>query len=225
MSRTNSRIESSQPNTDALIYISAYDLMTSFAAATDAVLTRNAAGDWAYNQIASKTNIYAIPFGQILARLGLAPDVQEQFGTALGVAGPSAVANTGYPGAVEGRPPFTGATHLNPQTGFKAKGMNLLDVVFHYQITTNPLTAHTCRVDKCVYANNVANAITAVLATGANGLATAAQANPYSTKVVVNAGFNVTDQSYLIVEQSVQTPAGGTFRNYGMTVHVSFNYN
>jgi len=222
--RTDSRFESSQPFTDAYVSVSPQDVLTSFAAAADGVLTRNAAGDWSINQLATKTNIYAVSTSRLICRTGLGPDLQEMFGTAAGVAGPSSVANTWAPSAKDGRPPFTGATQLVPQTTFTPKGLNLVSIAFVYRILTANLTAHTCRVDKVVYANGVAIAITSVLASGANGLATAFTANPYVTVVTIAPGFLITSNSEIIVEQSVQT-ATGTFQWEAMMLRFQYNYN
>jgi hypothetical protein len=106
------------------------------------------------------------------------------------------------------------------------KGLKITNMDLHYQITTNPLTIHTVRVDRMVFANNVANAITSILANGANGLQTAAQANPYTTRVALTTpAFEVTDDAVVNIEVAATTPAGGTYRLYGMTLHVDYNYN
>jgi hypothetical protein len=230
MPRTSSSFSQDTGFSDAKLVVNPQSMLTSFAAATDAVLTRNAAGDWSWNQIASKTNIYgAVVSSRVVERLLAADDLQEVFGTATpGAAGAAVVygATQSSPADVTGRPPFTGASYLSPVLQGRPKGFKLTDVTFVYQVTTNPLTAITCRVDKMVHANNVANAITPVLATGVNGLQTAVQANPYVTKVSTPAAvFNTTDNSDIIVEASVQTPAGGTARIYAMILHGVFNFN
>lgn len=231
MPNTNSTWTHNTGQGDAKLVVAPQDMMISFAAAADAVLTRNAAGDWSWNQIASKTNIYSVSVSRTLERLGLNGDFQETFGTATpnnstGGAQPAFVGNQGGPQSFPGRPPQAGASFLAPVVGSVAKGFKLTDVSFVYLIGGAALTAITCRVDKTVYANNVANAITPVLATGANGLATAIQANPYVTKVATpNAIYNVTDNSDIIAELSVQTQAAGTCRIYRMILHGTFNYN
>lgn len=230
MPHTASSFQQDTPSTDAKIVVNPEDMLLSVVAAADAVLTRNAAGDWSWNQIASKTNIYAVSL-KVIERLGMPALLQENYGTATpgNAAGGGVTAfsgNQGGPQDAAGFPPFTGASYLTPPVGNVAKGFKLTDITFVYQITTNPLTAITCRVDKTVYANNIAPAITAVLATGVNGLQTAVNAQPYVTKVSTPAAtFNTTDNSDIIAELSVQTAAACTAKIYRMILHGTFNFN
>lgn len=193
-------------------------------------LTRNAAGDLSHNAGAAVAPIYTFNLGKAqFFRTGYQIDLQEQFGTAAGVAGPSAVANTGGPdGGVTGRPPFTGNTQITPVAGNRLKGIKLLSMKCIYLITGAALTGHTLRVDKTVYANNAALAISAILAVAANGLQTAIQANPYVTAVALAAGqqiYRVSDLSQYTIEQAPTTQAAGAFRLYGIEVLCEFNFN
>jgi hypothetical protein len=228
MPHTQGKYQQLLPNTDAIAIFGPDDIMA--LAAADCVLTRNAAGDYAYNVAASKTVTFALALGKLLQRTGQQSDFLEQYGTAAGVAGASSVANTGDPASftAQGRPPFTGATQLSPRTGNVLKGVKIKSFKISYQIGAVNLIAHTCRVDKTVYANGVANAVTSVLASGANGLATAFSATPYNTAVALAAGeqiFRVTDLSFLTLEIGVQTNAGGTFRLQNIEVLYEFNFN
>lgn len=215
MPHTSGVYQQDTPFTDGMDNFPAITMATSFVAATDAVLTRNAAGSWSWNQIASKTNIYAINLNGLGQRLGFAQDVQEQFGGSVG------------PIAAAGRPPFTGATQLVPPTTNKLpKGVRITDFVVNYLVGTNPLTAMTCRYDRVVYAENVAPAVTNILASAVNGLLLTVN-NFHSVKVTGLAAqtFEITDLSSLWFEFSVQTPAGGTAQIHSVTVHYSFNPN
>jgi hypothetical protein len=232
MPRTQSSWSMDTPFTDGKIIIGPQDMLLSVAAAADAVLTRNAAGDWSWNQIASKTNIYAgIISSSVLERIGQAGDFQENYGTATpgnaaGVGNAGFTGNQGGPQDFTGRPPVAGATYLNPTLGNIPKGFKLTDVTFVYAGVTVDLVAITCRVDKTVYANLVAPAVTPVLATGVNGLLVANNANPRVIKVATpGAVFNFTDNAEINVELSVQTNAGGTAKIYRMILHGTFNYN
>lgn len=194
------------------------------------VLTRNAAGDLSHNAGAAVAPIYSFNLAKAqFFRTGYQIDLQEQFGTAAGVAGPSVVANTGGPdGGVTGRPPFTGNTQITPVAGNRLKGIKLLSMKCIYLVTGAALTGHTLRVDKTVYANNAALAISAILANGANGLQTAIQANPYVTAVALAAGqqiYRVSDLSQYTIEIAPTTQGGGAFRLYGIEVLCEFNFN
>lgn len=215
MPHTSGVYQQDTPFTDGIDFFPANEMATSFAAATDAVLTRNAAGSWSWNQIASKTNIYAINLNGLGQRLGFAQDVQEQFGGSVG------------PIAVQGRPPFTGASQLVPPTTNKfPKGVRVTDFVVQYIVGTNPLTAMTCRYDRTVFVEGTAPAVTNILASAANGLLLTVN-NAHSVKVtgLPAQTFETTDLSALWFEISVQTPAGGTAQIHGVHVHYSFNYN
>lgn len=222
--RTGGRFEAKTPFTDGRIVVGAQDLNFT-TGGVSATLTLNAKGDLSQNLIAATAFKAVFNLSQILLKTGQLPFLQEQFGTAAGVAGPTVVANTSDPDAQSGIPPFTGASQLTPQTGFFPKGINILDVTLKYLVTTNPLSVHTLGISKSVFANNAAIVVTDVLANAANGLATAAQANPYVTKITVNSGFLVTDLADIIIEWDVTTPAGGTARLYGMDIHVQYNWN
>lgn len=184
-----------------------------------ATITRNVAGDWSINQAASLTVRYGMNLADgLIYRTGFGEDLQEQFG-GTGIAGSA---------GPQGRPPFTGSTPITPRTALKVKGIKLLSFGVIYLIGGAALTTHTTRVDKTVHANNVANAITAVLATGANGLQTAIQANPYVTEVALSAGeqvYRISDLSSYWLEVEAVSAAAGSYRMYGVRVKVEFNHN
>lgn len=225
MSHTASRLDCDTSYGDVKLVVSPEDIMFSGTTAT----ARNAAADWSINQGASQAVIYGFSLSKIMERFGLAMLLQEQFGTAAGVAGPSGVAGTSDPLALPaGIPPYL-ASQLparGVRSGNIAKGFQLTDVTLEYLITGAALTLHTIRVDKVVYANNVALAITSVLANAANGLATATQANPYLTKVATpNGVFNTTDNSDIFVEIAATTQVAGAYRLYRAFLHGNYNLN
>lgn len=216
MPHTSSFYQQDQPNTDGIATFGPEEIMAGFVpAAGTALITRNAAGSWSWNQAASVTNIYGIPLTPLMFRLGFSQDTQEQFGGSVGPIG------------VAGRPPFTGATQLVPPTTNKVpKGIKILDFVVNYIVITNPLTAMTCRYDRTVYAEGAAPAVTNILASAANGLLLTVT-NGHSVKITGLAAqtFEITDLSQLIFELSIQTPAGGTCQLHNIQVHYAFNYN
>lgn len=218
MSNTSQRFENDTPYTDGHIFIPGEEFKQVSGAAQ--TFTRNAKGDLSINQGASIAAVYTRSISHLF-RLGLGQLLQEQFG---GSVGPDAV--PGFPGSpVATFANATAAQLVPPSTNKIPKGINILDITPQYRIDTNPLSVHTIGISKTVYANNAALTIIDILAQAANGLATAVQASPYSTKIAVNSGFVIDDLSQLVIEWTVTTPVGGAFRLYGIDVHVSFNYN
>jgi hypothetical protein len=117
---------------------------------------------------------------------------------------------------------------LLPRTAFIPKGFQINSINVIYLVTGAALTGHTCRLDKSAFANNVALASTNVLTSGANGLATATQANPYCTEIAMPAAFQayqVSDLSEYWFEVSATTQAAGAYRLYGLRAKVTFNFN
>ncbi len=221
MPHTASRYQQDLGFTDARLFLGPGEVIPS--SLTNGPIVRNAAADWSFNQIVSQTVQYGANVTQaVLRRLGFGEDLQEQFGG-------SGIAGSAGP---QGRPDTFGAMsagqQLQPRTALKLKGFKLLSFDVVYLINTAALTAHTCRVDQSVSVNNVANAITSVLATGANGLATATQTNPYVTNVALSAAQqiyrNVAD-SQLWIEISAQTAATTAYRLYGIDCLIEFNFN
>lgn len=225
---TQSRYQQGLPNTDAIAVFGSDDMVG--LAAADVVPTRTAVGDYCLEVAASKTVTIALNLGKLLQRTGMQGDYQEQFGTAAAVAGASSVANTGDPLSLPAasRPPFTGVTNLTPRTGNILKGVKILDFKVCYNILAVNMVALTCRVDKTVYADGVATAVTAVLASAANGLVATFAATPKVKTVSLAAAqqiFRVTDLSALTFEIGAQTDAGCTFRLQKVEVRYEYNFN
>jgi len=172
-----------------------------FAPLVNSAITRNAAGDISLNTGASLAAVITAALSEgIIRRIP-------------GLAGNLAADGTNL---VVGDPPVP-------------KGIRITDVTVHYQVTGAALTLHTIRIDRIKFVNNIANAISVVLANAANGLATAVQANPYTTKVLVVdpqsvAGYDTSDNSGLYIEIAATTQGGGAYRFYGVTVHFTYNY-
>jgi len=221
---TQSRYQRDLGFTDGFTSIAALDFVPAGTSAPT-IPTRNAAGDLSYNVGASLGPITfsASLLDALTVRSGFGEDLQEQFG------------GTGIPGSAQVQvyrpdviPAMNTGQEITPRTALKVKGIKPLSLKLRYLITGAALTAHTCRIDKTVFANNVANAISAVLASGANGLATATQANPYVTLInfpVAQQVYMVTDNAELWFEVSVTTAASGAYRLYGVEFVFEFNYN
>ena len=181
-------------------------------------VTQNAVGDNSLNFGASASAKLDLMFNKdLILRTGFGEDLQQQFG-GTGIAGSA---------GPQGRPPFAGSSQLTPRAAFKTKGIKYASLALKYAITGAALTAHTCRVDRVVFANNVANAVTSILASGANGLATATQANPYVTEIPLPGftGYSITDLADKWLEVVATTQGGGAYRFYGARLKVEFNYN
>lgn len=221
MPHTASRFQQDLGFTDGVILFSPKDAY-DFGADAGA-LTQNAVGDNSLNWGASKAIKLDFNLGDgQLFRTGFGEDLQEQFG------GSGIAASAAY----QGRPDTLGAManlqQITPRTALKIKGLLIQSVAVVELITGADLTAHTCRLDKTVFANNVANSISSVLATGANGLPTATQANPYVTEIPLAAAqqiYRITDLSQYWFELVAATQAGGAYRFYAVRMKVTFNFN
>lgn len=164
---------------------------------TAGAITRNAAGDVSINIGAAATETIVCQIQGLLSKL-LAAGASQGVGA-------------------DGKYLVTGDSPV-------AKGVQIVDITVIDLITGAALTAHTIRVDKTVFVNNVAAAISAVLAVGANGLPTATQANPYVTKVPVTSTMDVTDNDVITIEMVATTQGGGAYRWYGFVLHCNYNY-
>ena len=225
MPHTQSRYQQDLGFTDAFNPLCALDFIPSGAGAPTGFPTRNAVADFSWNVGASVGPITfsAALFDGMDIRTGFGEDLMEQFG------------GTGIPASAQPqfyRPDVIGAMaagqQLIPRTALKVKGIKPLSLKYSYLISTVALTTHQIRVDKIVRANNVANTVTPIIANGANGLATAAQANPYTTVVVFPANqqvYSVTDLTEFYVEITVTTAATGAYRLNGVEFTYEFNFN
>lgn len=221
MSRTQGYFNADTAHTGGWIFYGATSL-APFSA--NLVLTRNALGDYSYNRTATGAETYqlVLQLDEIKRLIEVANTLndlpfQNQFGTATG--------GTSYPAGAAGLPPFSGATQLVPPTGSPAKGIQITDCVGVYQVGVAALTAASLSLNRTVFANNVANAITN-LPIAATALPLATQANPYVfTRAVTTPVFETTDLSDLSLELSVTMQNTGTIRLYGLGLHVNFNFN
>lgn len=188
-------------------------------------LTRNAVGNYVYAQGSSLTNQYVVNLSNAIARrLGFFEDLQENFGSqsGTGIAG-SAQTRTYRPDQIGS---MSAGQQLQPRTAFKTKGFRLISLDVIYNVGTLALTSINNTLVQTVFANNVAPAVTTLLASGANGLSTAVQANPYVTTIVfpTQTYFTLNDAS-VYFEIVPITPATSTFNLWGFDVAYEFNYN
>jgi hypothetical protein len=220
MPHTSSRYMQDLGFNDVALFCGPGDLIVNGA---NGVLTRNAAGDWSYNQAASLTAIYAVNVsGMLQRRVGFFEDLQEQFGGA-GIAGSA---------GPQGRPDTFGsmntAQQITPRTAFKLKGYKMFGFDVIYQISTANLTSQSLRVDQSVFVGGAVMAPTSVLAAGTNGLAVAFSANQYVTNVVLPIAqqiYRIAEDGELWIELTVVTPVTSTFKLYGFDLDLEINYN
>lgn len=223
MPHTQSRYQQDLGFTDGKVRGTVGDLV--FTGATLAN-TRVAAGQWGIvlGTPAAQANTFALNVSnQILRKTGFGEDLQEQFG------------GTGIPASAQPqfyRPDVIGSMNtgqqLQPRTALKTKGFKLLSFDVIYQITTLAATTSTCRVDQTIFANNIAPAVTSVLASAANGLQTATQANPYVTNVSIPAAqqiYRTAADMDLWIEVVITGAATTNLTFYGIDCYIEYNLN
>lgn len=254
MPHTKSRFHQDMGFSDGIVNYAISDVVAIASAGGPAVLLRNGPADLVWNVPNSMTGTLSIPlFETLVLRSGFFEDTQNVFGSTFGsglggfAAGPAGAPGTGIPASAEpqGRPgnlfgdgfilpgspqPGSGMAALQqitPRTGLKLKGIKPLAIAVKYKVVTNPATALTCRIDTVKFQNGIANSITNILASGANGLTNVAAATPYVIVVPIpNAvAYQVADLTEMWFELGVQTPANGTVQFYGVRMLVEYNYN
>lgn len=231
MPHTQSRYQQDLGFPDGRIFARAGD---GVQAVGTTVLTRDSAGLVSYHQAASLTVNYEVSVTDLLFRkTGFFEDLQEQFGPS----NPNSPAATAIAGSAQIRTyrpdviaAMSAGQQLIPRTAFKTKGIKLKSYDVIYQISTLALTSQVTTVVQTLFANNVANASSVLLASAANGLQTAVQANPYVTNVVISPapavdGYFITPDQEVGLEVTVVTPATSTYILYGIELVFDYNYN
>ncbi len=223
MPHTQSRYQQDLGFTDGRVFLGPGDLVAIGSVAAP-VVTRNAVGDWSLTRTAAGAetlNIAANITNALIRRTGFGEDLQEQFG------------GTGIPGSAQVQvyrpdviPSMNTAQQLQSRTALKLKGLKLLSIDSIFRVTVVNLTTHTLRVDQTLFVNNVAPAVTAVLAP--TGLNTVVQANPY----VQNLGLPAAQQIYrtlldqeVWIEVTVVMANTGKIDFYGFDCLVEYNLN
>jgi len=182
--------------------------------------TRNGLGDVSVNQAASLTVQYQMgcadvkrPFISFAAppAFGTVPnsnEFQEAFGTASG--GPGNPMGPGF-----------------GQTAGLPWGLSVVDIFAVYSVAGGALTSATLGLSRNAYTNNVVFTTTALIAATATSTAANAAANaPYVAKVAAATPlvFETSDNSDLLLELILVTPAAVTARVYGLGMHVAVEY-
>ncbi len=232
MPRTQKRWLADQGMVDGVIPFSAIDMVATTGALP---ITFSATLGVIGTPTASAANVLQIPLSGLLYRSGMSDDLQESFGGAKtafsstdfapgarGQASPPATFST--PAGVTGPPPFTGQSQLTPVTSARPKGLQINSITFNYLITTNAATVNTVRVLDFVYANATAVVVNTLLASGTNGMQTAASATPYATTVALTTPAYLTSLDHLPVITWSITPGAGGVSIYGLVLNCTYNF-
>lgn len=193
-------------------------------AAGTVAYTRNAAGDVSINLSASSTvqaqfgladlkrPFFNFPYPGLGGTFPTSNEFQEVFGTAAG--GP-------------GNPFSGGSTGNIFETPAIPWGLSVVDVFAVYSVVTNPLSTATIGLYRQRYAEGVANAQDVLVNAAAMTLTATAGATTchvFKSTLAQPLVFESTDNSDLVIEVILTTPAGGTSRLYGVGIHVAVEY-
>lgn len=214
MTRVADRFYADAVHTGGLIFIGATQL-TNIGSIADAVLTRNAQGDYSLDRTAgaAETLRFAAVFPNLFRPVNEPVDLQEQFGGANG------------PIPVEGRPPYLDATQLVPPTSWRAAGIRIEDVVVVYEVGVAALTSAALVLDRTAYVDVVAPAVTSI-PISATALNLTTNANPHlETRAVTTPTLFENNNEVQIAEFEAVMAITGTLKVHGIGIHVSFNYN
>lgn len=224
MSDTLGKFEQYSPNTDGF---SCVDNFTEAIASPVGSLLGGATGLLGYHIPASQTAAVYGRLGALTFRTGQAEFLQQQFGTAAGVAGPSAVANTSGPLARPSPyvPPFLGASSLTPRAGFTPKGIEVVSLSLSYLVSTNNLTTLNIKLIARQFVNGAAAPSDTVLIAQTNLPKNSSANIQVSNIAVATPAFTVTPNTILQVLVNAVTPASSTLDIYEATVFYNFNYN
>ena len=230
MSHTDGFYEMDTPTPDGQFFVGASEFIDTNGAATTASA---GAGLFSKNTPASSTSNFFANVAQILRRTGVFATparVQEQFGTAASVPGPTAVPNTSGPEGTSGYPPWIGTTVptlAGPVTGPIPKGyrINSIDVI--YDVEAVDLTSATTGLTVTSFTNGNAPVVTNRIALANNGLSLV-HANGVAKVIniaVPSPVFSTASDGETIINVNFVTPAGSSVKFYGVVLLCDFNLN
>ncbi len=227
MSRTNGRWVQDTPNPDGAIFVGASEFLDLDAAAT---FSNTGAGLFAYALGAGAAGAFYANITALLKRTGVFATpalVQEQFGTAGSVPGPTSVANTTDADGIQGYPPFTAAqmaTLHGPAAEPFAKGFQITSIDVIYKISAASVGAIGLVLTDTVFVNNVAPAVTTRLSSTAFTLTT--QTNPYVINIpVTTPAFPTANADSTQINVNITGATTSTVLFYGVVLHGKFNFN
>jgi hypothetical protein len=205
---------------------------TGTVTAGNYAITRNAAGDWSWNNVAGAATVVFTADASNLARpyftfpafpgqgntLPTSNEWLEVFGTAAG--GPG----NPFSGIASNSATVQGSQFGTP---FVPWGYSVVDVVAVYSVQTAALTAATLALNRNIFVENTATVNTSVLAATAVALTTTTSATtPHVQKVALAQPltFESADMSGLVIELSITAAATSAVRVYGLAMHVVAKY-
>lgn len=198
-------------------------------------LTRNAAGDWSWNNVAGAATVVFSPDNSNLTRpyitfpafagqgtVATSNEFQEAFGT--GAGGPG----NPFSGIAAGSTAAAGAVGTT-QFGTPAVpwGMSVIDIFAVYSVQTANLTAGTLQLNRNIFVENTATTNTTVLAATAVALTTTTSATtPHVQRLALAQPlvYETADFSSLIMEFSVSAAGTSAVRVYGLGMHVMMEF-
>jgi hypothetical protein len=201
------------------------------AAAGNYALTRNAIGDWSWNNVAGAATVVFSPDSSNLTRpyftfpaypgqgtVPLSNEYQEAFGTAAG--GP------GNPlsGIAAGSLTVGGSVLGTPNIPW---GVAVVDLFAVYSVQTAALTGITISLNRNVFQENTVTVNTAVVAPQTLALTTTTSATtPHVQKFTLPQPlvYETADFSSLVIEVSIVAAATSAVRLYGIGMHVAVEY-
>lgn len=200
-------------------------------AAGNLALTRNATGDWSWNNAAGVATTQVIADHAVLARprinfpaypgqgtVPLTNEFQEAFGTAAGGPGDPMA------GIAAGSLVVGGSVLGTPNIPW---GYSVVDIFAVYSVQTAALTAATIALNRNIFAENTATVNTAVVAPQTLALTTTTSATtPHVQKFTLPQPlvYETADFSDLILEFSMTTAGTSAVRIYGIGLHYAVEY-
>jgi hypothetical protein len=216
--RVADRFYADNPHAGGLIHVAALALGTINQAGTGPLaFARTAAGDYQITVPTGGTSRIVLDLSAdgALRRLIESYQAEGAFQEGFNLAPPA-----------PGRPPFTGISQFStPTQAGPPKGIRVDDIFIEYSVTGGAdLTSLTPSLNKTIYAENVAPAITNFPVTTVAAPLTQ-QANPHIARWTVNAPVFVTDDFSTLTAEFTFVVAGGTANVRAAGAHVHFNYN
>lgn len=181
---------------------------------------------------ASGATTYYIPITELLVRLGMSDDAQQQFGQGTpsggyqGAQGQLTTISTPFttPYQQSGRPPFLGSQLLSPPIN-RPKGIAINSISVAYQVLGAATTSMSVALAKTVLTAGVAPVKTLLI--NATALANAVAAQPQVTVIqnTVQNSFLIDPLAQYYIQLAATTPAGSTVNVFGFYLNLGFNYN
>ncbi len=228
MGRTNGRWVQDTPNPDGAIFVGATEFKDLDATAT---LSNTGAGLLAYALGAGAAGAFYANITAMLKRTGVfaTPNLmQEQFGTAASVPGPTTVAGTTDADAIQGYPPFT-AAQMPTLAGAAAepfpKGFEITSIDVIYSIGTANIAALGLVLTDTTFTDNTAAPVVTTRLTSTTFTLTHRTNLYVKNTPVPTPAFPIANADSTQVNVNITGATTSTVLFYGVVLHGKFNYN